>query len=270
MKRSSCRSHRPVSRPVAGSLPSRPGSSLLALSTPSVKRRIARFPFLPASILEGVAATASKRAVLPPASSPSKRREQPRRVAREVGHQAHFLLGEGEQGEVVPGLALADDAPHGRLGVFELAREPHAAGGVDEKSEGDGSVVVALEGVEVDADALNAKLEVLLLEPLDEPPLLVQDEDGHEDVFRPGAFGVGGKFLLRLLPGASRGGDARAGGPRAPSAVSSVSYKGPSGLIIPAYGSPPPCRRRGAPHAPRQPGVGRARVRRTSGSATCG
>ncbi len=53
-----------------------------------------------------------------------------------------------------------------------------------------GAQVVLLERVEIDADALGAKLEVLLLEPLDEPPLLVQDDDGHENVLRPGALGV--------------------------------------------------------------------------------
>ena len=63
------------------------GVSRLALSTPSVKSMIARFPFFPASILDGVAATASKRAVCPPASRVVEGRQQSGRVAGEIRHR---------------------------------------------------------------------------------------------------------------------------------------------------------------------------------------
>ena len=75
--------------------------SWLALSTPSVKSRMARLLLRPFIIFSGVAATASKRAVWPEASRSQSARTSFAGSGEKSGHEADLALGEGEQREVV-------------------------------------------------------------------------------------------------------------------------------------------------------------------------
>src|SRR4029453_17356617 len=71
-------------------------------------------------------------------------------IRGEVLHEANLALRKDEQREVVSGPAILDQASNGVLGIFELARHAHAAGGVEEESEGNRRGLVLLEGVELD------------------------------------------------------------------------------------------------------------------------
>src|SRR5438309_1764115 len=54
---------------------------------------------------------------------PGQGLEEAGRPGGEIRNQAHLVLGEREEGEIIAGLSQADDVPDGGLGVLELARE---------------------------------------------------------------------------------------------------------------------------------------------------
>lgn len=118
-------------------------------------------------------------------------------IGGEVDQQPHLLLRKGEQGEVVArALQLQDPADRSLRGA-QLVRELHAPGRVHEEREGDRSVVVSLERVDVHAHPVGSDLEVLFREPLDEAPLLVENEHREQDVLAPGRRRKGRQLLRR-------------------------------------------------------------------------
>jgi hypothetical protein len=95
------------------------------------------------------------------------------------------------------------------LAISSFRPDLHAAGGIHQKRKGHGGAVVAFESIQGDVLAFHPDLEVLLLEPLGEAPLPVENEDRKQDVFGPDRLRIG-----RQLVGWSRGRSGSLGGRR--------------------------------------------------------